>query len=441
MTLATLQWFDRRSMTLATLQWFDRRSMTLATLQWFDRRSMTLATEGRSMPDDPSFSTQSIHGQSVDDPENRPASLPIYQSAGWVFRDLDEVDAIYERRAPGAIYGTDGLPNILALEAVVAKLEATDAALATSGGMAAFLATFLATLSHGDRVVASRDLYGNTTRLLDDLKRFGISTSFVDATDLETVRRDLADGAKLVVVETISNPRMRVAHIPKLAALAHERGALLVVDNTFAGPYHCQPSILGADVIIESVTKFFGGHHDLVVGAVAAREEILGPIRTIAVRSSMVPGAFDAWLAARSIQTLEPRMERSARNASELASWLAGHDSIRAAHYPGLADHPDRDASAATLRRGHGAMLAFEIDGGREAVNRMLGELSMVRLVLSLGGTATTLSHPATSSHRALSKTQREALGIHDGFLRLSVGIEALDDIKSDLARGLSVLA
>jgi len=392
------------------------------------------------MPDSPSFSTQSIHGQSAAEPANRPASLPIYQSAGWVFRNLDEVDAIYEGRSPGAIYGTDGLPNILALEAVIARLEGTDAALATSGGMAAFLATFLATLSQGERVVASRDLYGNTTRLLGDLARFGISTSFVDATDRDAVRSQLGDGARLVVVETISNPRIRVAHIPKLAALAHERGALLVVDNTFAGPYHCRPALLGADVVIESATKFFGGHHDLVVGAVAARQQDLAPIRALAVRSSMVPGPFDAWLTARSIQTLEPRMERAARNATAVAHWLAEQPRVRAVHYPGLASHPDHEAAGVTLRNGYGAMLAFEVDGGRPAVNRILEKTSMIRLVLSLGGTATTLSHPATSSHRALSNADREALGIHDGFLRLSVGIEALEDIEADLARGLSAL-
>jgi len=387
------------------------------------------------------FSTRAVHAGLAPEPANRPASLPIYQSAGWVFRDLDEVDAIYEGRTAGAIYGTDGVPNILALEALVAELEGAETALATSGGMAAFFATFMGLLGSGDRVVASRDLYGNTTRLLADLSRFGVVAEFVDATDLDAVQRALQSKTRLVVVETISNPRLRVADLRELAKLAHDGGALLLVDNTFASPYHCLPLAHGADLVVESATKFFGGHHDLVLGALAGRAEVVDRIRTLAVRASMVPGAFDAWLAARSIQTLGTRLERASSNALALATWLSQQKAVGAVHYPGLPSHPDRRAAQALLTNGAGAMLAFEIAGGRAGVNALVRGLSMIRLVLSLGGTATTLSHPATSSHRALSREQRDALGIHDGFLRMSVGIEDIADIESDLERGFAALA
>lgn len=389
-----------------------------------------------AQPDD-SFATRAVHGAQTDQPRNRPASLPIYQSAGWEFRDLDEVDAIYEHRAPGAVYGTDGLPNVVALEAAVRDLEGAQAALATSGGMAAFLALFLTQLSYGDRVLASRDLYGNTTRLLGDLKGFGIVTTAIDMTDLGAVTRELRSGARIVLAETISNPRMRVVDLQALAQAAHASNALLVIDNTFATPYHCRPLQLGADLVIESATKFIGGHHDVVLGLIAGSSERMESIRRLAVRSSMVPGAFDAWLATRSLPTLAARMERASLSALRLASWLAGRPGVSAVHYPGLTEHPDHAAAKRVLSNGFGAMLSFEIDGGREAVNDFLRQLRMVRLVLSLGGAATTLSHPATSSHRALNPQERAALGIHDGFLRMSVGLEDITDIEADLARAL----
>jgi cystathionine beta-lyase/cystathionine gamma-synthase len=386
------------------------------------------------------LATQAVHAGDTPRPVNEPASLPIYQSAGWAFRDLDEVDAVYERRVPGAIYGTDGLPNTLALEALLASLEGAQSVVVTSGGMSALLATFLGVLREGDRILASRDLYGNSVRLINHLARFGVSAEFLDAADLDAVRRALAMPARLVLVETISNPRMRVADVRALADLAHERGALLLVDNTLATPWHCRPLALGADFVMESATKFLSGHHDVVIGAVGGARELVEPIRTLAVRSSIVPGAFDSWLAARSARSVTLRVEREATNAARVAGWLAPHPKIRVVHYPGLESHPDHAVARRVLENGFGPMLSFEIDGGAAAVNRLLGKLELIKLVLSFGGVGTTLSHPAKSSHRALSPEERAALGIHDGFLRLSVGIEAVEDIEADLKRGLDSL-
>jgi cystathionine beta-lyase/cystathionine gamma-synthase len=386
------------------------------------------------------FGTRSVHDARASTPANAPARTPIYQSAGWTFADLGQVDAIYERRVAGAIYGSDGNPNLIALEAQIASLERAPDALVTSAGMAAFAATFMTMLRSGDRVVEAREVYGNTLRLLGDFERFGVSAVRVDATDPSAVEAALAGGARLLIVETISNPRLRVADIQSLAATAHRAGAALLVDNTFATPYHCAPLALGADLAMESGTKFLGGHHDVVIGTLAGSRELLAPIRTFAVRAGMVPGAFDAWLTERSIETLAVRMARGADSALALARWLGGHPKVRRAHYPGLTDHPDHAIAQRVLERGFGSMVSFEIDGGAAAVDRLLARLRHIKLVLSLGGTATTLSHPAKSSHRALTQELRDELGLHDGFLRMSVGIEDVADIQTDLARGLDAL-
>ncbi|MBV8281494.1 MAG: PLP-dependent transferase, partial [Candidatus Eremiobacteraeota bacterium] len=351
-------------------------------------------------PDD-GFDTRAVLGARAPAPANAPARLPIYQSAGWTFADLAQVDAIYERREHGAIYGADGNPNLIALEAQIGALEEAENALATSAGMAAFAAAFAVTLRAGDRVVASRDLYGNTLRLVDDFARFGIKHALVDASDPSAVELALGDGARLLIVETISNPRLRVADVPALASAAHRAGALALVDNTFATPYHCRPLAHGADLAMESGTKFLGGHHDIIIGALAGAQTLLAPIRTYAVRAGMVPGAFDAWLCARSIETLGVRMARSSRSALALALWLEEQPKVRRAHYPGLTSHPDHATAQRVLDRGFGSMISFEIDGGAAAVDALLSGLRHIALVLSLGGTETTLSHPAKSSHRA----------------------------------------
>jgi len=393
------------------------------------------------MPDqEPQFATRAAHGVPPAPPANAPARLPIYQSAGWTFRDLDEVDAIYDRALAGGIYGSDGNPNLLALEGTIAALEGAPEAIATSGGMAALASAFLSILRTGDRVVAARELYGNTIRLLDHLARFGITTEFVDATDLAATERALAGGARLLLVETISNPRLRVVDLPALARAAHKHDALMLSDNTLAGPYHCRPLAHGLDLVMESATKFLAGHQDIVIGALAGSRDLIEPARTFAVRTAMVPGAFDAWLTSRSIETLEVRAQREAENALALARWLEGHPKVTRVHYPGLASHSDHAVASRVLERGYGGVVSFELDGGVKAVNALLAGLHSIPLVLSFGGVQTTLSHPAKSSHRGLDAATRQALGIHDGLLRMSVGVEALADLQADLDAALRAL-
>jgi len=383
------------------------------------------------------FATNAVLEARAREPQNAPAVLPIYASAGWVFRSLDEVDAIYEGRQAGTVYGGSGVPNHEAFEAVLASLHGAQAVLATAAGMSAFTLALLGLLGKESRIVAADDLYGNTTTLLRDFTRFGIAYDLVDVADLAAVANALKRPAAIVIVESISNPRVRVADLAALARLAHDSGALLLVDNSLASPYHCRPLDLGADLVIESATKFLGGHYDIVLGCIAGPLAVIDRLRPLASRTGLVASVFEVWLGVRSIETLDVRMERSSRNALAIARRLAAHAKVRAVHYPGLSEQAHL---VATLRNGFGSMLSFEITPERSAVDRLLGALRRVKLVLSFGGAQTTLSHPATSSHRSLDRQTRAALGIHDGFLRLSVGLEDANDTIADLERGLAAV-
>jgi cystathionine gamma-synthase/methionine-gamma-lyase len=306
--------------------------------------------------------------------------------------------------------------------------------------MSAFAAVLWQLTYAGARIVAAGDLYGNTSRLLGDLNKFGVTTETVDACDLDQVRAALQQPARLLIVETISNPRLRVADVPSLATLAHERGALVVVDNTLASPFHCRPAEHGCDLVIESITKFLGGHHDIVSGCVTGSRALVEPLRLPATRAGLISAAFDSWLATRSIATLGVRLARSSATALTVAEWLERHPKVAAVRYPGLPTDASHAVARRTLSAGFGSVVSFELAPDRAAVDRLLAALTHIRLVLSFGGVATTLAHPATSSHRSLDPAQRAALGIHDGFLRLSVGLEDEAQILGDLERGLAAM-
>jgi cystathionine gamma-synthase/methionine-gamma-lyase len=385
------------------------------------------------------LSTLALHAAEAEKPLNEPLSLPIYQSASWTFRDLEEVDAVYEGRQAGSIYGRNGTPNHRALEALFTALHAAEAAIACASGMSALSAAFLGLLKAGDKVVASQDLYGSTLGVLRDLGRFGVRVSTVDIGDREGMEREL-EGARLLVLETCSNPRLRVPDLARLSEVAHRAGAWVLVDNTFASPYHCRPLEHGVDVVMESLTKFIGGHSDVMLGGLAGRKELIEPIRAVAVRMGFVSNPHECWLGVRGAHTLELRMQRASANALELARFLEAYPKVRRVHYPGLPSHPDHQTAKRVLHNGFGAMLSFELEPSRTVVNAFLRHLEYVRMALSLGGAHTTLSHPATSSHRFLTPAEREALGLHDGFLRMSVGIENLEDLRADLERGLGAL-
>jgi cystathionine beta-lyase/cystathionine gamma-synthase len=366
-----------------------------------------------------------------------PLSAPIYQAAVWRLSSLEECDAIYAGATPGYIYTRDANPNHTALEQLMAALEAAPAGLVTASGMAAISAALINLARAGDRVVASAALYGATTRLLrEELDRFSVAVSFVDITDLDAVRTALHPDARVLLVETLANPRLELSDIPRLAELCRDAGAALVVDNTFATPCLLRPLDHGADVVVHSLTKFIGGHSDLTLGALAGSAGFVAEARARVSAWGLAANPFEAWLALRGAATLPLRMERACRNAAELAAWLEAHGRVRRVHYPGLPSHPQHERCTELLRSG-GAMLAFELDD-EAAVDRFIRALRLVPFSPSLGDAATTLSYPAKTSHRALSAERRAQLGITDGLIRLSVGIDAVEDVVADLDQALA---
>jgi cystathionine beta-lyase/cystathionine gamma-synthase len=370
---------------------------------------------------------------------SRPLATPLYASSVYALPDLDTLDRIVTGEEPGFCYARDDHPNARGLAAKLAALEGGDWAAVCGSGMAAISAIFAATLAQGSRVVASNRLYGRTSQLLtQDLPRFGVRAEFVDPADLGAVARVLEMPAKLLFVETVSNPLLAVADLDALAELAHARGCLLVVDNTFATPALCRPLQRGADLVMESLTKMIGGHSDVTLGVVSGRG---GPAAEV-TRAVSVWGfssnPFDCWLTERGLATLALRMRAACANAAALADWLADQPGVRRVLYPGRRDHPGHAVAARLLGGAFGNMLCFELAGGREAVNRFMRRATGVPFSPSLGDTTTTCSHPASTSHRYVPTDEKERQGITDGLIRLSVGVEDITAVREEMAKGLA---
>jgi cystathionine gamma-synthase len=367
-----------------------------------------------------------------------PAVMPIYQTSVYDFPDLETVDAVWESQKPGYIYGRYGLPNTSALESIVARLEHGNAALASASGMASVMIAFATLLQAGDEVVVAQDSYGGTVSLaLRELPRFGIVSRLVTDTRAEAIHSALSPKTRAVIVETISNPLWNVVDIPAVAAVCREKGVKLLVDNTSATPCIVRPLELGADIVLHSATKFLGGHHDVTAGILVGNAEFIARARDIAIRMGPSLAAFDAWLAVRGIKTLALRMERASANAVAVAGFLQNHSNVRRVYYPGLVNHPQHEIVQRTMRGNGGAMLSFDIKGDTRTAEFFVKKLSMIRFAPSFGGLTTTVSHPAKTSHRSLSAGQRAEVGITDTLMRLSLGIEDLDDITADLNQAL----
>ncbi len=385
------------------------------------------------MSDNPS-PRQPPLGQSV------PLVTPLYQSSVYTLPDLDALDRIMNAEEPGYIYARDAHPNAKQLAQLLAAAEGAQWAVVTGSGMAAITALVVATVQQGQRIVASNRLYGRTTQLFtQELSRFGVATEYVDANDLVQVETALAKGARLLFVETMSNPMVRVVDIANLATLAHRHNCLLVVDNTFATPVLTKPLEMGADLVMESLTKMIAGHSDVTLGLVCGNDDDLLPALTAAVSIwGLASNPFDCWLAERGVATLELRMHAACRNAARLAEWLAEQPGVTRVIYPGRLDHPDHRLAPEILRGGFGNMLCFELAGGRDAVNRFMHEAPGIPFSPSLGHCSTTLSHPATTSHRYASPAERRRQGITDGLIRLSVGPEDVEQIRNEMKKGLA---
>jgi cystathionine beta-lyase/cystathionine gamma-synthase len=355
----------------------------------------------------------------------------VYRMGG-----LDQVDALYRGETPGFVYARDGHPNAEQLAGKVAALEGAEAALVCASGMGAEAAALLAGLDGGDHVALSDGVYGKTaTLVVKELDRFGVGHATFDATRPETLRHALTPRTRLVFAETLSNPLVRLADVAGLAAVAHEAGARLILDNTFA-PLICRPLALGADLVTHSGTKLIGGHSDLTLGLLAGPRGAIDRARALASAFGLSGNPFESWLALRGLATLGVRSARACATALDLARRLAEHRRVRAVHYPGLPTHPDHDRAARVLDGGFGTIATIDL-GERDGADGFIKALRHIPFAPSLGDVATTLSHPATTSHRGQGPEQWARQGITPGLVRLSIGLEDPDDLWDDLARAL----
>jgi len=375
------------------------------------------------------FSTLAIHEGQGADPATGATVVPIYATS------------TFTQQAPGEHkgfeYSRSGNPTRAALESCLAALEGGEQGLAFASGLAASTAV-LATLRPGDEVVAAADLYGGTFRLLERVfKPWGLIARYTDDIGPEGFARAITPATRLVWIESPTNPLLQVLDIAAIAELAHRVGALLAVDNTFASPYLQQPLRLGADLVVHSTTKYLGGHSDVVGGAVIGSRTRLEPIRFYQNAAGGVPGPFDAWLVLRGIKTLAVRMDRHCANAEALAPWLAGQPGVARVYYPGLPSHPNHDLARRQMR-GFGGMISLSLAGGGDAARRLLSRTKLFSLAESLGGVESLISHPATMTHASIPAAIRQARGVDDGLVRLSVGIEDLRDLQDDLKQALA---
>jgi cystathionine beta-lyase/cystathionine gamma-synthase len=391
---------------------------------------------------EPHPDTLAVHAGKLEIPVNPASSPPLFQASSYEFDDLDQVERIYSGESAGRIYGRYGGPNGAQFESALAALEGAEAAAGASAGMSAIDAALAPLLASGDALVAGRELYGGTHALLEnDYRKAGIRVEYVDQTDLEAVRGALARvRPKVLYVEALTNPLLHVADLPGLCALGRAAGARVVVDATFATPVLFRALEHGADLVVHSVGKYLGGHGDVGAGVLAGSAALVEPARAYLVRRGATIAHFEAWLGLRGLRTLGLRMQRHSDNAQALAAFLATRPEVGAVHHPSLPEHPQHALAARLYPRGSGGMLAFDLQGGRGAVQTFLRGLRTIAVVHSLGEVATTISHPASASHRFLDPALRSALGVGAGTLRLSAGIEAADDIIADLAAAFAGL-
>jgi cystathionine beta-lyase/cystathionine gamma-synthase len=365
-----------------------------------------------------------------------PLAPALQLSAVYRIAGLEQVDALYEGNEPGFIYARDGHPNAAQLAAKVAALEGAEAALVCASGMAAESAVFLALLSQGDEIAISEGLYGRSAVLVGrELARFGIGHRTFDATDPQTLRAALSTTTRLVFAETLSNPLVRLADIAGLAEVARAAGARLVIDHTFA-PLLCRPLELGAEAVTHSATKLIGGHSDLTLGLLAGGRDLVARASVLASTFGLSGNPFESWLALRGVATLALRSARACATALALAERLAANAKVRAVHYPGRASHPDHARAARVLSGGFGTIVTIDL-GGRAEADAFIRALQHIPFAPSLGDAATTLSHPATTSHRNQTPEQWARQGITPGLVRLSIGLEDPDDLTGDLAQAL----
>ena len=367
-------------------------------------------------------------------------AMPIYQTSTFIFDSAEQGGRRFALEEAGYIYTRLGNPTTTVLENKIAALEEGEAAVATSSGMGAISSTLWTVLKAGDHVVTDKTLYGCTFALMcHGLTRFGIEVTFVDTSNLDEVKNAMKKNTRVVYLETPANPNLKIVDLEALSKLAHTNpNTLVIVDNTFATPYMQKPLKLGADIVVHSVTKYINGHGDVIAGLVITNKELADQIRFVGLKdmTGAVLGPQDAYYIIRGMKTFEIRMERHCKNAKKVVEFLNKHPKIEKVYYPGLETHPGHEIAKKQMKD-FGAMISFELKGGFEAGKTLLNNLKLCSLAVSLGDTETLIQHPASMTHSPYTKEEREAAGITDGLVRLSVGLENVEDIIEDLEQGL----
>ncbi|RXM71184.1 methionine gamma-lyase [Clostridium tetani] len=389
------------------------------------------------------FGTKAIHGGNKKDTQYGALSTPIYQTSTFIFDSAEQGGKRFAGEESGHIYTRLGNPTTGQLEDKLAILEGGEAAIATASGMGAISSALWTALKAGDHVVAGETLYGCTFALLcHGLPRFGVEVTFVDTTNLEEVEKAIKENTKVVYLETPANPNLKVADIKAISEIAHKKEDCMVfVDNTFCTPCIQRPLGLGADVVVHSATKYLNGHGDVLAGFVVGKQEFINNVRGFGVKdmTGSVLSPFDAFLVLRGLKTLEIRMERHCANAQKVAEFLQGHEAVSKVYYPGLNDSEYYDIAKKQMRL-PGAMISFEVNGGLEEGKKIMDSVKLANLAVSLGDAETLIQHPASMTHSPYTKEEREAAGISDNLVRLSVGLENVEDIIEDLRQALDTI-
>lgn len=362
----------------------------------------------------------------------------LFLTSSFVFENAAQAAARFAGDEDGYVYSRYTNPTVTMFEERLAALEGAECCVATASGMAAILGCVMSLMRAGEHIVASRSLFGATTQLFNNLLgKFGITTTYVSLTDPQAWADAVRPETRLFFLETPSNPSMEIADIAAIAEVAHRAGALLVVDNCFCSPAVQRPLDLGADIVVHSATKYLDGQGRILGGAVLGRRAVVkDPLTTYLRNAGATMSPFNAWVTLKGLETLRIRLDAQSATAIELARWLESHPRVKRVLHPGLPSHPQH-ALAMRQQRSGGAILSFEVDGGRGAAWRVVDSARLLSITANLGDTKSTITHPASTTHGRVAPQVREAAGITEGLLRVSVGLEALQDLRQDLARGL----
>lgn len=389
---------------------------------------------------DTKFNTRIIHQGQYHDKETGAHVSPIYQTSTFVLPNTEEAIRLNQNQDQGFTYTRFGSPSAAELEKKIALLENAEAALAVSSGMAAISTALLTVLRAGDHLIAGDIIYGCTFALVQNvLTEYGIETTLVDTTDLEAIEKAVKPNTKCIYIETPANPLLRITDINEVSKIAHRHGAKLIVDGTFASPYLQQPLDLGADIVVHSATKYLCGHGTVVAGVLAGSKELMQRARfPILQVFGGVLSPFDSWLLMQGMKTLGIRMERHCENAMKVAKFLDAHPQIEKVYYPGLESHPTHEIAKKQMKGGFGGMMSADIKGGIEAGKILMDNVKIFSLATSLGNIDSLIQHSPTMSHFDMSKEEREKVGMSDGSVRISVGVEDVDDLIADLDQALN---